>query len=120
MRPFTNNKGTSSAIFYNRGVPKSDKMFAYLATQNYTVMKQLAIYNRKNIVPLPVVPSPVVPSPVVYSPVVTSPVVSSPPVVPTQPGGVILDNIYIAPVLIRNRRNNSQTQRSSVSFSIYL
>ena len=62
MRPFTNNKGTSSAIFYNRGVPKSDKMFAYLATQNYTVMKQLAIYNR----------------------------------------------------------NNSQTQRSSVSFSIYL
>lgn len=48
MRPFTNNKGTSSAIFYNRGIPKSDKMFAYLATQNYTVMKQLAIYNRNN------------------------------------------------------------------------
>jgi len=48
MRPFTNNKGTSSAIFYNRGVPKSDKMFAYLATQNYTVLKQLAIYNRNN------------------------------------------------------------------------
>ena len=48
MRPFTNNKGTSSVIFYNRGVPKSDKMFAYLATQNYSAMKQLAIYNKNN------------------------------------------------------------------------
>jgi hypothetical protein len=113
MRPFTNNKGTSSAIFYNRGVPKSDKMFAYLATQNYTVMKQLAIYNRKNIVHSPVVPSPVVPSPVVPSPVVPSTVVPS-------TVAAILDTIYIGPAGMRNRRNNNQTQRSSVSFSIYL
>ena len=48
MPAFTKNKVTTTAIFYNRGVPKSDKMFAYLATQNYTVMKQLAIYNRNN------------------------------------------------------------------------
>ena len=77
MRPFTNNKGTSSAIFYNRGVPKSDKMFAYLATQNYTVMKQLAIYNRNNVVPSTVVPSTVVLSTVMLSTVGSSTVGSS-------------------------------------------
>ncbi len=114
MRPFTNNKGTSSAIFYNRGVPKSDKMFAYLATQNYTVMKQLAIYNRNNIVPSSVAPI-VVPSPVVPSPVVSSPVVSLP--------GIHITTLDVSSsmsaILVpkSNPRNNSQTQRSSVSFS---
>ena len=48
MRPFTNNKGTSSAIFYNRGVPKSDKMFAYLATQNYAAIKTINRYYKNN------------------------------------------------------------------------
>jgi hypothetical protein len=42
------NKMTTSRIFYNRGVPNKDHNFAYLATLNYSVLKQLSIYNKNN------------------------------------------------------------------------
>ena len=44
--PITRNKVTTSVIFYNRGVPNSEKNFAYIATQNFSILKQLAIYNK--------------------------------------------------------------------------
>lgn len=46
MPTIRQNKVTSSVIFYSRGVKNTDKSFAYLATQNYSVLKQLAIYNK--------------------------------------------------------------------------
>ena len=48
MPSITNNKGTTSAIFYNRGIPNSDKMFAYLATQNYAAIKTINRYYKNN------------------------------------------------------------------------
>jgi hypothetical protein len=42
------NKITTSRIFYNRGVPNRDHNFAYLATLNYSMLKQLSIYNKNN------------------------------------------------------------------------
>lgn len=46
MPKFSNGKITSSVIFYNRGVPNSDKNFGRLVTVNYSMLKQLIIYNR--------------------------------------------------------------------------
>lgn len=46
MPKFSNGKITSSVIFYNRGVPNSAKDFGRLTTVNYSVLKQLIIYNR--------------------------------------------------------------------------
>ena len=46
MPKFSNGKVTSSVIFYNRGVPNSAKDFGRLASLNYSMLKQLAIYNR--------------------------------------------------------------------------
>ena len=40
------NKITTSRIFYNRGVPPSDKLFAWYAGQNFSVIKQLAKFNK--------------------------------------------------------------------------
>jgi hypothetical protein len=48
MPAFTKNKVTTSVIFYNRGVPAVDKNFAFRATLNYSILKQLAIYNKNN------------------------------------------------------------------------
>lgn len=48
MPAITRNKVTTSVIFYNRGVPKNDPIFAYRATLNYSVLKQLAIYNKNS------------------------------------------------------------------------
>lgn len=47
MPTIRQNKVTSNRIFYNRGVPKNDPIFAYRATLNYSVLKQLEIYNKK-------------------------------------------------------------------------
>ena len=47
MPAITKNKVTTSVIFYSRGVPKNDPIFAYRATLNYSVLKQLEIYNKK-------------------------------------------------------------------------
>ena len=48
MPAFTKNKVTTTVIFYNRGVPAADKNFATRATLNYSILKQLAIYNKNN------------------------------------------------------------------------
>lgn len=47
MPAITKNKVTTSVIFYSRGVPNTDRNFATRATLNYSVLKQLAIYNKK-------------------------------------------------------------------------
>jgi hypothetical protein len=47
MPKFNNGKITSSVIFYNRGVPPRSKNFGTLASLNYSVLKQLAIYNKQ-------------------------------------------------------------------------
>jgi len=46
MPKFSNGKITSNIIFYNRGVPPSDKLFAWYAGQNFSVIKQLAKFNK--------------------------------------------------------------------------
>lgn len=48
MPKFNNGKITSSVIFYNRGVPQSAKNFGTIASLNYSMLKQLSIYNRRN------------------------------------------------------------------------
>lgn len=48
MPKFNNGKITSSVIFYNRGVPQSVKNFATIASLNYSVLKQVIIYNKRN------------------------------------------------------------------------
>jgi hypothetical protein len=44
MPKFSNGKITSSVIFYNRGVPQDAKYFAWLASQNFSTIKQIARY----------------------------------------------------------------------------
>ena len=46
MPRFSNGKITSSVIFYNRGVPNDAKNFAYLASQNYSLVKQIYTHNK--------------------------------------------------------------------------
>lgn len=46
MPKFSNGKITSSVIFYNRGVPPSEKLFAWYAGQNFSVIKQIAKFNK--------------------------------------------------------------------------
>jgi len=46
MPKFSNGKITSSVIFYNRGVPNNDKNFAWVAGQNYSLVKQIYTYNK--------------------------------------------------------------------------
>ncbi len=48
MPKFSNGKITSSALFYNRGVPNSAKNFGKLTTVNYSVLKQVIIYNKNS------------------------------------------------------------------------
>jgi hypothetical protein len=48
MPKFNNGKITSSVIFYNRGVSQNVKNFATIASMNYSMLKQVAIYNRRN------------------------------------------------------------------------
>jgi hypothetical protein len=48
MPKFSNGKITTSVIFYNRGVPNSAKNFGRLASLNYSMLKQLMIYNKNN------------------------------------------------------------------------
>ena len=48
MPKLSNGKITSSVIFYNRGVANSTKDFGRLTAVNYSMLKQLIIYNRNN------------------------------------------------------------------------
>lgn len=52
MPKFSNGRITSSVIFYNRGVPNSSKNFGRLASLNYSMLKQLIVYNRNNGTPM--------------------------------------------------------------------
>jgi hypothetical protein len=45
MPSIVKNKVTTSVIFNRVGVPDSDKNFAYLATQNYAVIKSITRFN---------------------------------------------------------------------------
>ncbi len=48
MPKFNNGKVTSSVIFYNRGVPQSAKNFGTVAAMNFSMLKQLIIFNKRN------------------------------------------------------------------------
>ena len=52
MPAISNSKVTSSAIFYNRGVPNSLKSFGKLTTINYTVLRQIVRNNVQNRRPM--------------------------------------------------------------------
>jgi hypothetical protein len=52
MPKFNNGKITSSVIFYNRGIPNSDKNFGRLASVNYSMLKQMMIYSRNTGTPM--------------------------------------------------------------------
>jgi hypothetical protein len=47
MPKFSNGKITSNAIFYNRGVPPTEKYFALIASLNFSMVKQIARFNKK-------------------------------------------------------------------------
>jgi hypothetical protein len=42
MTKFNSGKITSSVILYNRGVPPNDRRFAYIASLNYGMLRQVA------------------------------------------------------------------------------
>ena len=46
MSNFTNGKMTTSAIFFNTGVPKSDKNFGTFTTINYQMLRQISRHMR--------------------------------------------------------------------------
>jgi hypothetical protein len=48
MPKITRNKVTSSVIFNRRGVQDSGNYFAYVATQNFSVLKSIARYEANN------------------------------------------------------------------------
>ena len=48
MPIFSNGKVTSNVIFYNRGVQNSNKQFATLAGQNFSVIKMIYRYRINN------------------------------------------------------------------------
>lgn len=51
MPSIVKNKMTTNVLFYRNGVPNSENNFAYLATQNYSVIKLIAKYysNQNNV-----------------------------------------------------------------------
>lgn len=48
MPKFSNGKVTSSVLFYDRGVAPSQKLFAWYAGQNFSVIKQITKFNNLN------------------------------------------------------------------------
>jgi len=48
MPKINNSNLSTNAIFYRAGIPDSDKSFAYLATQNYSAVKQIYRFYKKN------------------------------------------------------------------------
>ena len=48
MTKLNNSKLTNTAIFYNRGIPPSAKNFGLIASLNYSMLRQVSIYNRKH------------------------------------------------------------------------
>jgi len=47
MPKLSNGKITSSVIFYDRGVLPSQKFFAWYASQNFSVIKQIARFEKQ-------------------------------------------------------------------------
>jgi len=45
---FNNGKITSNVIFYNRGVPNTNKAFAYIAGQNFNLIKIINNFNKRH------------------------------------------------------------------------
>lgn len=48
MTKLNNGKLTTTAIFYNRGISSNVKNFGLIASLNYSMLRQVSIYNRKN------------------------------------------------------------------------
>ena len=48
MPKFSNGKITSNVILYDRGVPPSQRYFAWYASQNFSTIKQIARYYKAN------------------------------------------------------------------------
>lgn len=48
MSKLNNSKLTNTAVFYNRGISPSAKNFGLIASLNYSMLRQVSIYNRKN------------------------------------------------------------------------
>ena len=48
MPKFSNGKITSNVILYNRGVPPSETNFAYIASLNFSMVKQIARFNKQS------------------------------------------------------------------------
>lgn len=47
MPKFSNGKITSNAILYSRGVPPNARRFAYVASLNYGMLRQVARYMKQ-------------------------------------------------------------------------
>jgi hypothetical protein len=47
MPKFSNGKITTSSILFSSGVPQNDRRFVYVASMNYSMLKQNIIYNRR-------------------------------------------------------------------------
>lgn len=48
MPKLNNGKITSSAIFYNRGVTPNQKFFGLVAAMNFSMIKQIARFNKQS------------------------------------------------------------------------
>lgn len=48
MPKFNNGKITSSVIFYDRGVTPNQKFFGLVASMNFSMIKQIARFNKQN------------------------------------------------------------------------
>ena len=54
MPKFNNGKITSSSVLYNRGVSQDNKRFAFMASQNYGMLRQVVRYSKQHgLKPLP-------------------------------------------------------------------
>jgi len=47
MPKFSNGKITTSSILFSSGVPQNERRFVYVASMNYSMLKQNIIYNRR-------------------------------------------------------------------------
>jgi hypothetical protein len=45
---FNNGKVTSSIVLYTRGVPQRDRRFAWIACQNFSMIKQIARFYKRH------------------------------------------------------------------------
>ncbi len=48
MPKFHSGKITTNVLFYDRGVPPSQQYFAWAASQNYSMLKQISRFYKAN------------------------------------------------------------------------